>query len=144
MKDTIIKSKNVDFFQVPDKLWQLIQHHFPEAPEPGQRGRPPGLASAAASFMSAFKPGVKTASSTGCWSRWCSSTPKGLELDGNGSRSTAERVRPRWAAPKPARIRPTEAKSAAKSAFWSMKTALRLRFSSPEPTSMTSGRRMIC
>ena len=34
------------FFQVPDKLWQLIQHHFPEAPKPGQRGRPPALARA--------------------------------------------------------------------------------------------------
>lgn len=47
MKDTIPKPKNVDYFQVPDELWQLIQHHFPKPPEPGQRGRPPAAARAA-------------------------------------------------------------------------------------------------
>jgi transposase len=47
MKDTITKPKNVDYFQVPDELWQLIQHHFPKPPQPGQRGRPPAAARAA-------------------------------------------------------------------------------------------------
>ena len=46
MKDTITKPKNVDYFQVPDELWQLIQHHFPKPPQPGQRGRPPAAARA--------------------------------------------------------------------------------------------------
>jgi putative transposase len=47
MKDTITKPKNVDYFQVPDELWQRIEHHFPKAPEPGTRGRPPAPARAA-------------------------------------------------------------------------------------------------
>jgi len=47
MKDTITKPKNVDYFQVPDELWKLIEHHFPKPPEPGQRGRPPASARAA-------------------------------------------------------------------------------------------------
>jgi len=46
MKDTITKPKNVDYFQVPDELWQLIEHHFPKAPAPGRRGRPPASARA--------------------------------------------------------------------------------------------------
>ncbi len=41
MKDTITKPKNIDYFQVPDELWQRIQHHFPNSPKPGARGRPP-------------------------------------------------------------------------------------------------------
>jgi hypothetical protein len=28
MNDTITKPKIVDYFQVPDDLWQLIQHHY--------------------------------------------------------------------------------------------------------------------
>ena len=47
MKDTITKPKNVDYFQVPDELWQRIEHHFPKLPEPGTRGRPPAPARAA-------------------------------------------------------------------------------------------------
>jgi len=47
MKDTITKPKNVDYFQVPEELWQLIQHHFPKPAEPGKRGRPPAAARAA-------------------------------------------------------------------------------------------------
>ena len=47
MKDTIFKPKNVDYFQVPDELWQLIEHHFPKPPKPGQRGRPPAAPRAA-------------------------------------------------------------------------------------------------
>ncbi|HSG42302.1 MAG TPA: IS5 family transposase [Anaerolineales bacterium] len=46
MKDTIAKPKNVDYFQVPDDLWQRIEHHFPKPPEPGTRGRPPARARA--------------------------------------------------------------------------------------------------
>ncbi|HEY5729096.1 MAG TPA: transposase [Anaerolineales bacterium] len=46
MKDTIAKPKNVDYFQVPDELWQRIEHHFPKPPEPGTRGRPPARARA--------------------------------------------------------------------------------------------------
>lgn len=47
MKDTTDKPKNVDYFQVPEELWQLIQPYFPEPPEPGKRGRPPASARAA-------------------------------------------------------------------------------------------------
>ena len=47
MKDTITKPKNVDYFQVPDELWQRIEHYFPKPPEPGKRGRPPVPARAA-------------------------------------------------------------------------------------------------
>ena len=28
MKDTNAKPKNVDYFQVPEELWQLIKHNF--------------------------------------------------------------------------------------------------------------------
>jgi putative transposase len=47
MKHTITKPKNVDYLQVPDELWQRIQHHFPKAGEPGRRGRPAASARAA-------------------------------------------------------------------------------------------------
>lgn len=47
MEDTTRKPKNVDYFQVPDELWELIRQHFPEPPEPGRRGRPPASARAA-------------------------------------------------------------------------------------------------
>ncbi len=43
MKDTISKPKNVDYFQVPDELWQLICHHFPKPTKrkgPGRRRAP--------------------------------------------------------------------------------------------------------
>jgi len=40
MKDTITKPKNVDYFQVPDELWQLIQHLIPQPPERKGPGRP--------------------------------------------------------------------------------------------------------
>jgi putative transposase len=40
MKDTITKPKNVDYFQVPDELWQLIQHLIPKPPERIGPGRP--------------------------------------------------------------------------------------------------------
>ena len=33
MKDTTTKPKNVDYFQVPDELWQLIKHFIPKPPE---------------------------------------------------------------------------------------------------------------
>ena len=39
MKDSIAKPKNVDYFQVPEELWQLIKPHFAapsEEPVPGQ------------------------------------------------------------------------------------------------------------
>lgn len=47
MKDTITKPKNVDYFQVPDELWQLIEPHFPKPSQPGRRGRPPAAPRAA-------------------------------------------------------------------------------------------------
>jgi putative transposase len=40
MKDTIAKPKNVDYFQVPDELWQRIQPLFPQQSELGGPGRP--------------------------------------------------------------------------------------------------------
>ena len=40
MKDTITKPKNVDYFQVPDELWQLIEHLIPKRPECKGPGRP--------------------------------------------------------------------------------------------------------
>jgi len=40
MKDTITKPKNVDYFQVPDELWQRIEHLFPKQPERNGPGRP--------------------------------------------------------------------------------------------------------
>ena len=47
MKDTISKPKNVDYFQVPDELWQLVKHHFPQPVEARTRGRPPAPSRAA-------------------------------------------------------------------------------------------------
>ncbi len=47
MKDTIPKPKNVDYFQVPEELWQLIEHHFPKQEKTGRRGRPPASTRAA-------------------------------------------------------------------------------------------------
>jgi transposase len=40
MKDTITKPKNVDYFQVPEELWQLIKHLIPKLPERKGPGRP--------------------------------------------------------------------------------------------------------
>ena len=40
MKDTIAKLKNVDFFQVPEELWQLIKPHFATPSEEPVPGRP--------------------------------------------------------------------------------------------------------
>jgi len=47
MKDTITKPKNVDYFQVPDELWQLIERYFPKPTPEGKRGRPSASARAA-------------------------------------------------------------------------------------------------
>lgn len=39
-KDTITKPKNVDFFKVPDELWQVVAKHLPPATEQRGPGRP--------------------------------------------------------------------------------------------------------
>jgi len=40
MKDAITKPKNVDYFQVPEELWQHIKHLIPEPREGRGPGRP--------------------------------------------------------------------------------------------------------
>ena len=40
MKDSIAKPKNVDYFQVPEELWQLIKPHFATPSEEPVPGRP--------------------------------------------------------------------------------------------------------
>ena len=40
MKDSIAKPINVDYFQVPEELWQLIKPHFATPPEEPVPGRP--------------------------------------------------------------------------------------------------------
>ena len=40
MKDTSTKPKNVDYFQLPDELWQLSKHLIPKPPEHKGPGRP--------------------------------------------------------------------------------------------------------
>lgn len=39
-KDTTTKPKNIDFFQVPDELWQVMEQQLPPAPEQKGPGRP--------------------------------------------------------------------------------------------------------
>lgn len=39
-KDTIEKPKHVDYFEVPDQLWQSVKHHLPPTPERKGPGRP--------------------------------------------------------------------------------------------------------
>lgn len=36
----IITKKNVDYFEVPNELWQLIKHLIPKPPERKDHGRP--------------------------------------------------------------------------------------------------------
>lgn len=40
MKNNITKPKNIDYFKVPDELWQLIQHLFPAPSTKAGPGRP--------------------------------------------------------------------------------------------------------
>ena len=40
-KNTNTKPKNVDYFKVPDELWEKVKHLFPQRGNPGGRGRPP-------------------------------------------------------------------------------------------------------
>lgn len=39
-KDTTTKPKNVDFYQVPDQLWQIVEQLLPAEPERNGPGRP--------------------------------------------------------------------------------------------------------
>lgn len=39
-KDTITRPKNVNFFQVPDELWQIAEQFLPPEPQRRGRGRP--------------------------------------------------------------------------------------------------------
>jgi transposase len=51
MKDANTKPDQVDFFQVPDELWQAIQKLLPQRPTQGRRGRPPCDDRAALNFI---------------------------------------------------------------------------------------------
>ena len=39
-QDTNTKPKNVNYFEVPDELWERVKHLIPQRGNPGGRGRP--------------------------------------------------------------------------------------------------------